>query len=45
MVTILLWAACGYVAAVVFPVPVVSRAILDTWAKVGAWFKSFGAKS
>lgn len=34
--TALLWFAIGYCAAVIFPVPGLSRLILDGWAKLGA---------
>ena len=30
----------GYCAAIIFPVPWISRAVLDGWARLGAWFKS-----
>ena len=38
--TSILWVAAGYCACVIFPMPVVSRAVLDAWAKLGAWVKS-----
>lgn len=38
MFDILFWGFIGYALAVLFPVPWISRFILDTWTKVlGKW--------
>jgi hypothetical protein len=34
----ILWFAAGYAVAVIFPVPIISRAILDGWAALGRKF-------
>lgn len=30
----------GYCTAVILPTPWISRAILDAWARLGAWIKA-----
>lgn len=37
MLSILFYALCGYVVGIIAPVPWISRAVLDIWAKIGAY--------
>jgi hypothetical protein len=36
----ILWLIVGYCVAVIFPVPIVSQAILNGWSAIGSFVKS-----